>query len=101
MPRRSSILPSVDTVDTVDRVDVDLTTLALADLRERPRVARGRHEFAQQRMRQAVDVDEAAVGRLRSLVEALTNELIARYEREPELIDTLLDATPSGEVSPS
>jgi len=101
MPRRSSILPSVDTVDTVDRVDVDLTTLALADLRERRRVARSRLEFAQLRMRQAVDVDEAAVGRLRSLVEALTNELIARYEREPELIDTILDATPSGEVSPS
>ena len=98
MPRRSSILSSAD---VVERVDVDLTTLALADLREHRRVARSQLEFAQLRMRQAVDIDEAAVGRLRSLVECLTSELIARYEREPELIDTILDDPPVRAVSPS
>jgi len=98
MPRRSSTLPAVDVGDAVD---VDHATLDLPDLRERRRVARGRLEFAQLRMRQAVDVDEAAVGRLRTLVESLTSELIARYEREPELIDTILDDPSTREVSPS
>ena len=98
MPRRRTTLP---VVEPVDAVDLDLTTLELADLRERRRVARGRLEFAQLRMRQSVDIDGGAVARLRQHVEHLTTELISRYEREPELIDTILETTPAREVSPS
>jgi hypothetical protein len=98
MDRRSSPLPAVDPVDSLDE---DLTALSLADLRERRRVARGRLEFAQLRMRQSVDVDESTVSVLHGLVERLTDELIARYEREPELIDTILDAPSAREVSRS
>jgi len=98
MPRRRTTLP---VVEPVDAVDVDLTTLELADLRESRRVARGRLEFAQLRMRQSVDIDESAVARLRDHVQHLTDELISRYVREPELIDTILETAPAREVSPS
>jgi hypothetical protein len=73
---------------------LDVTSLSLAELRLSRRNARGQLEVAQLRARQAQSIDEGPFGRLKILVDQLTDELIARYERDPGLIDLILSEVP-------
>jgi hypothetical protein len=74
----------------------DLSALSLTDLRRSRRDARSQLEVAQLRARQAQGVDAGPVDRLKALVDRLTDELIARYERDPGLIDLILSEVPDG-----
>ncbi|MEI6362381.1 MAG: hypothetical protein WCP95_09620 [Actinomycetes bacterium] len=75
--------------------------LALADLRARRRSARSQLELLQLRARQTQGVDERPIELLKSEVEALTNELISRYESDLGLVDLILGVRPSdGEARP-
>jgi hypothetical protein len=73
---------------------VDLSTLSLAELRLSRRHARSQLEVAQLRARQSQGVDGAPIERLKVMVDRLTDELIARYERDPGLIDLILGEVP-------
>jgi hypothetical protein len=73
-----------------------LSGLTLTDLRVQRRAARGQWELAQLRARQSDDVDEVTLALLRDRVDLLTDELISRYEANPELIDTVLGDQPAG-----
>jgi len=78
-----------------------LSELTLADLRARRRSARRQLELVQLRARQTQGVDEGPIERLKSEVEALTNELISRYESDLGLVDLILGVGPSdGEARP-
>jgi hypothetical protein len=48
-------------------------------------------ELAQLRARQTLDADLRPLEALRQEVDRLTAELIRRYERDPALIDVILD----------
>jgi hypothetical protein len=69
----------------------DVTELTLDRLRARRRQARGQMELAQLRARQTLDADLRPLEALRQEVDRLTAELIRRYERDPALIDVILD----------
>jgi len=78
-----------------------LSELTLADLRARRRSARSHLELAQLRARQTQGVDEGPIELLKSEVNALTNELISRYENDLDLVDLILGAGRSdGEARP-
>jgi hypothetical protein len=68
----------------------DLSLLPLLDVRSRRRQARAQLELVQLRGRQSPSTREGHITRLKEYVDRLTNELISRYERDPDLIDEIL-----------
>lgn len=69
---------------------LDLASLDLDDLRARRTVARRTAELARLRARQGGEPGPDEVARLDSIVSALTDELIARYAANLDLVDALL-----------
>ena len=95
--RANMRVPSV----AASRREVDLSALTLAELRMSRRQARGQLEVAQLRARQAASAEDGPIERLKELVDRLTDELISRYERNPDLIDLILSEAPDGQEGQS
>jgi hypothetical protein len=88
-------------VSSTSAAPATMSSLTLVELRASRRNARSQLELAQLRARQSRDVDEGTIVTLKAWVDALTEELISRYERDPGLIDLILVEGPSsGEARP-